>query len=288
MATTTNDDNAAQTKVVVATRLHLGNASSPPETAKTEQQIAAFAKFVATSCPAGTQALIAVDATPKVEGYNYVAAVQAAVDIVLLGDTITTSPPPSIHVIPVTPWGRFVPALNALIAHATKTCQANRILFVSAETTASAASIQILLGAIHPDTLVAGARLGGHVYHESTTTHESIALTGRTSPWNTLAVWNLQKLALTGFQLVSDGLLTDDATEPSYGVEEVLAIALLQKVLGLDQAKAKLIKLPDIQWDQDFQDEERRQWHEQKMSSKVERANRQLILMGLTGAVYHC
>ena len=284
MSTTKEDDNT-QTKLVVATRLHLGNASSPPETAKTEHQIAAFAKFVATSCPAGTQALIAVDATPKVEGYDYVAAVQAAVKKSSLGDAADTRP--SIRVIPVTPWGRFVPALNALIAHAMKACQANRILFVSAETTASVASIESLLKAIHPDTLVAGALLGGHVYHADTTT-TSIELTGRTSPWNTLAVWNLQKLALTGFQLVSDGLLTDDATEPSYGVEEVLAIALLQKVLGMDQAKAKLIKLADIQWDQDFQDEDRRQWHEQKMNSKVDRANRQLLLMGLTGAVYHC
>jgi hypothetical protein len=65
-------------------------------------------------------------------------------------------------------------------------------------------------------------------------------LNARTTPWNTLAIWKVSMLALTGFQVVSDGILTEDATEPSYGVEEVVAIALLQKVLGATKAKAKL------------------------------------------------
>ena len=279
--------SSSNLNLVVATRLHLGSASSPPDAAKTERQIAAFATFVASSCPPTTRAVIAVDATPKVEGFDYVAAVKEACD------KVDASNRP--HVLPVTPWGRFVPALNALIAYATKDCQADLILFVSAETKASSESIQRLCDNVRAaDTLVAGALLGGHVYHEHDNTAASPAsctiaeLTGRTSPWNTLSVWKLSKLALTGFQLVSDGLLTDDDAEPSYGVEEVLAIAMLQKVLGTDQAKAKLIKLDDIEWDQVFEDEERRQWHEKKMNSKIERADRQLKLIGLTGMVHHC
>ena len=65
------------------------------------------------------------------------------------------------------------------------------------------------------------------------------------------------------------------------------AIALLQKLLGEDEAKAKLMQLPDISWDQQFDDEERQNWHEKKMQSKVERAARHLELTGLSGWVQH-
>jgi len=275
--------------LVVATRLHLGNAATPPDATKTEEQITAFARLVATSCPKNTtKAIIAVDATPKVEGYDYVQAIRDACK----GLKTTHPNLPIPQVLPVTPWGKFVPALNAIIAVAVKEHDAKLLLFVSAETTASPASIQTLCENAEPDdTLVAGALLGGHIHqHQNNHTDacSKVDLTGRTSPWNTLSVWKLSKLALTGFQLVSEGLLTDDDTEPSYGIEEVVAIAMLQKLLGTDQAKAKLIKLPGIEWDQVFEDAERRNWHERKMMSKVDRADRQLKLTGLTGSVYHC
>jgi hypothetical protein len=70
-------------------------------------------------------------------------------------------------------------------------------------------------------------------------------------------------------------------------VEEVAAIALLQKLLGEDEAKAKLIRLPDVSWDQQFDDEDRQKWHDKKMQSKVERAARHLELTGLSGWVQH-
>ncbi|CAB9499783.1 expressed unknown protein [Seminavis robusta] len=273
----------SNTKLVVATRLHLGNASKdPPSQAKTDQTIANFAKFITTSCPPSTLALIAVDATPKIDGYDYVQAVQQACD--KLDDHHKPT------VLPVTPWGRFVPALNALVGHAAS-LQYDYILFCSAETTASKAAIDTLYRHImdDQDTLVAGALLGGHDYQKDKTVVE---LNGRTTPWNTLALWRVSKLALTGFQMVSEGYLTTNNDEPSYGVEEVIAIALLQRLLGHDHAKAKLVQLPgDVDWNQDFgQDEERRKWHEDKMKSKLERPARQLQLFGstsLSGTVYH-
>jgi hypothetical protein len=86
---------------------------------------------------------------------------------------------------------------------------------------------------IPDDTLVAGALLGGHTYHEGNSAgapnNQVVELNGRTTPWNTLAIWKVSMLALTGFPLVSDGIVTDDATEPSFGVEEVVTIALLQR-----------------------------------------------------------
>jgi hypothetical protein len=43
-----------------------------------------------------------------------------------------------------------------------------------------------------------------------------VELTGRTAPWNTCALWDVPKLALTGFHLVSKGL-HPDVDEPSDG-----------------------------------------------------------------------
>ena len=106
-----------------------------------------------------------------------------------------------------------------------------------------------------------------------------VPLTGRTTPWNTMCVWDLDKLSLTGFSLVSD-------LGKSAGVEECVAIALLQKIYP--KSEARLVKIDGIEWEETFQDEERQKWHDQKMKSKVERPKIQLELLGLSGSVVHC
>lgn len=56
-----------------------------------------------------------------------------------------------------------------------------------------------------------GAVLQGHTHCAPHGGQEKeVNLDGRTTPWNTLAMWNLPKLALTGFLLVSDGLHPDE------------------------------------------------------------------------------
>jgi hypothetical protein len=242
----------------------------------------------------------------------------------------------SLHVLPVTPWGQFVPALNALLSFAAiATCHnnnnnnnnnngeaaaaaANSILFVSAETTlASTPAILSLLQHLDLETtLVVGARLPGHDYQHNvarrssssnsnstadedtntTTTTDSftaVALNGRTTPWNTLAVWNLRQLARTGFVQVSEGLLTDSKTEPSQGVEEVMAIALQQHIFGREKCLAKLVQLDNnVLWEESFPDPQRQTWHDAKMKSKLERAARQAALfpaeMTMHAQVHHC
>jgi hypothetical protein len=129
-----------------------------------------------------------------------------------------------------------------------------------------------------------------------------VELTGRTAPWNTCALWDVPKLALTGFHLVSEGL-HPDVDEPSdgdgggdggwcTGVEEVATIAVLQRVLSPRRARAKLVALPGmVSWaTEDFGDAANgREWHERKMESKCARAKRQLDLLGLSdGVVIHC
>jgi hypothetical protein len=257
--------------IAIGTRIHLGNASAPPALEQLQKTVESFTNFCSSIHILETHAYIAVDATPKFGGYDLVEMIQGLLES------------SSIQVIPVTPWNKFTPALNAIVSKAAYD-KCDYCLMVSAETRASQSSVQRLLDHHESDTLVVGAVLPGHDYHA-----DSIQpLNGRTSPWNTLALWNVSKLALTGFSLVAEGLHIPSPDNPAaVGVEEVSTIAVLQHILGIDQAKAKLVALPDVQWDQQFEDEERRKWHEAKMNSKLERAQRHLDLLGLTGIVRH-
>jgi len=94
-------------------------------------------------------------------------------------------------------------------------------------------------------------------------------------------------LATTGFLLLSEGFLTSTEEDPSYGVEEVVTIALLQKLLGQEEAVAKLVPVPGITWDAEFADPERQLWHQTKMESKLSRAARQMKIAKLEGVVHH-
>ena len=121
-------------------------------------------------------------------------------------------------------------------------------------------------------------------------------LDGLSSPWNTLTVWNIARLAKTGFLLVSEGVLKEAAG----GIEEVSVIALHQQLFGVNSTKAKLLKLPacvlvnnsnsqtavskdpeEILWDQAWKDPLRASWHVEKMKSKLQRASNQLDCLQL-------
>lgn len=278
------ESTATKMKLVVATRLHLGRASSIPSD-ETIKNIIANLKAIADNHSLiegyAIEIVIAVDATPKIKNYDYVQSVRSALHV---NDTdISYS---NIHILPVTPWGKFVPALNSLLLFANNQLQADLIMFISAEVNLSSSTVSTLCQHLIEDenVIVAGAALNGHQYHaalsRSDLSHQEVPLTGRTTPWNTLCVWNLNKLSLTGFSTVSD-------LGTSAGVEECVAIALLQKLFP--KSEARLVKVTDIEWEESFkQDEERRRWHEEKMRSKIERAECQLKLLGLSGTVVHC
>lgn len=105
-------------------------------------------------------------------------------------------------------------------------------------------------------------------------------LNNRTCPWNTMCVWNLDKLSLTGFMAVSD-------QGKAAGIEECVAIALLQTLFP--SAIAKMVHVPEISWEESFEgDKERQKWHEEKMKSKGERATQQMDRLNLSGTVLHC
>ena len=312
----TSDDE--RILLVIATRIHLGEASRVPE--HLEAQVRQFCQMV-QDCAlhlkdiATIQGAIAVDATRRPtpnEDVDLLAMVQhhCVTQLSSLSDDDPSFPHrrPLVYVIPVQPWGKFVPALNALVAYAARTLQqhasspSGAILFCSLETVVTPTSVQVLLSHLHfPDTLVCGAVLQGHDYRgpekDALLSMNDIpsdnsqalrtTLNGLTSPWNTLALWNISKLSLTGFLAVSEGL-HDDMTIA--GIEEVATISVLQK-LHPARMKAKLISVASIEWNTDSfaQDPARKAWHENKMKSKLSRAAKQLKLLQLQneGVVYH-
>lgn len=195
---------------IVATRIHLGKQSQPPPQSKLESTLSAFISTV--SDIGASRAVIAVDPVEKIKGYDLVQALKDALKIVQNDSSIMVD----CNLLNVSPWGNFVPALNALISYACLTplsdgSYANTILFISAETTMTRdAMIKLDQHMDLEDTLVVGAALPGHDYVKKSDDNDErkgreIDLNGRTCPWNTLALWNLKKMTL-GFPLVADGI----------------------------------------------------------------------------------
>ncbi|KAL7479635.1 hypothetical protein ACHAW6_005400 [Cyclotella cf. meneghiniana] len=284
--------------LAIATRLHLGHASQPPPSQQLAETLSNFSKL-ASSVNADI-AVVAVDAEDKIEGYSLVAEVERICQRVNeqindghQGTNNRQQQSCRIHVLPVQPWGKFIPALNAIVAYTARQ-DAQCLLFASAEVGIQGGVMERMWSKLNlEDTLVVGAALQGHHHHTPTppSNEMEVELTGRTCPWNTFALWNLPKLSLTGFLQVSEGL-HDTTGEASAGIEEACTIATLQRILQQDTVKAKLVKIhppAEVEWGQDFKnDEARREWHERKMQSKEVRAKRQLDLMGLSGVVIHC
>jgi len=254
---------------------------------------------------------------------NYVASVQrlripAAIAVKSHAEEVQqicneVAPDFPVFVLHVPCWGAFVPALNALLRHATigHHCRESGvqhkfkyILYQSLETICTCEVLQVLLDySIKKHVLVVGPVLNGHDFKAG----EQV-LNGRTTPWNTLALWNVRMLSITGFLQIAEGLPEIDLEYPlaqrdnpqdneamlhmkqaiqsttviPAGVEEVTAIALLQNLRGPDRARAFLLKLPpkmeeNMSWKADWgEDERRNKWHEEKMRSKVTRPKKQL------------
>jgi hypothetical protein len=307
--------------IILATRIHLGKQSKPPEQSHLTSILTSFLQT--SRCIQAAKSVIAVDSQERIKGYDLVQAIQIALqdarnsleekssgDDKRENDAIISCPI-SCEILDVTPWGNFIPALNALTMWA---CQ-NQIdygntviMFISAETCITKKeTVDALTCHMDQDTLVVGAVLPGHDYKGNNTlkpctatiqqetdmndsAHQIVALNGRTCPWNTLAIWNLNKLALVGFPLVSEGIHRDQSGAPvAAGIEEVATVLLHQKIHGALHNRAKLVKVDGVEWEEDFRgDEKRKQWHEVKMKSKHDRAEVQRYLLGgIEGVVYH-
>ncbi len=72
----------------------------------------------------------------------------------------------------------------------------------SLEIKTTTAVVQNLKGYLDCNTLVVGPALEGHMFESGNETE----LKGRTCPWNTCAIWALNKLGQVGFPAIGDGL----------------------------------------------------------------------------------
>lgn len=169
-------------------------------------------------------------------------------------------------VLLVSPWRGTTPALNAILGEASRR-DIDRLIIMSREVHASRASLERLVRLVGRDVLVAGARLSeDHGPHPG-----KHRIDAQTSPWNTLATWNVPLLGLTGFPAIADG-----RGEVPGGMEEVVTISLLQHLYG-DRASAYLVASPGVEWRPRMQDSA----HELKMRSKSARAEAHLARMGI-------
>lgn len=164
---------------------------------------------------------------------------------------------PGVEVFGVSPWGKFIPALNMLISKA-KLKGAGSLLLASAEMRFNQEQFSKLQNHLEQDTLVAGAVLPGHDFQEGEREGN-----GRTVPWNTFSLWNLEYLSRTGFPLISDAFFNGDKA----GVEEVTTIALLQKMYPF--LKAKLIQVQGIIRETASWDKWRLARHQRELENRI-------------------
>lgn len=185
---------------------------------------------------------------------------------------------PTYHVLPITNWGGFTPALNALAAEASRlTCMTGQILYQSIEVLPTKNAVNTLrqhMLASNGSQLVCGAAFDGHQFTVSSVTQ----LSGGTCPWNTLALWSIPSLLRTGFLPISDG----HAANLAGGVEEVACIAVQQNLFP-STSGCTLLKFDDdqVNWITKFQGDARVAWHRRKMASKMERASAQLLALNM-------
>jgi hypothetical protein len=172
----------------------------------------------------------------------------------------------------IDPWISFTQPLNMLVEKALS-LGAKELLFQSIEVEISLKDIEKLESHLTNDTLVVGAKLDEQ---HGSDENIQLPLNGWTTPWNTLALWNIQKLGLIGFLSISSG---NHEGIPG-GVEEVVTISMLQS-LKQNEMKAKVINLQSVVWNTTWDCDERAKYHKEKMQSKEARSIIQLETLGI-------
>lgn len=183
----------------------------------------------------------------------------------------------SLRILHVNPWISFTQPLNMLVEKAMG-IRATQLILQSIEVFVTEDQIAQLESHLDKNTLVVGAKMTEkHAKHSGWQ-----KLTGDSCPWNTLALWDVQKLGITGFLPLSSGHLD----KIPGGVEEVAVISLLQKLYP-DKCIAKVVNIGEIIWEHNITGDHRRKLHEKKMLSKAFRAAAQLSCLGIPpGEVY--
>lgn len=176
-------------------------------------------------------------ATGRVE--KVVIAVNVAADKSGAMEFIGGMNDPNVVAIEVTPWGKFVPALSALLEYACMS-GADGIFYASTELRIEQSALDALIVQVDDQTLVAGLRLEGHAFDPGQN-----ECNGNTCPWNTAALWRVKDgLDRLGYPSIGEALF--DPTRKNAGVEEVNAVNLYQKIYT--DCGAKLIQASGTDW----------------------------------------
>ncbi|KAG8715917.1 hypothetical protein FRC11_012984 [Ceratobasidium sp. 423] len=201
-------------------------------------------------------------------------------DTVVVGGEGTDSA--KVYVLPFTraTYGQFIPALNAIVAFAHDR-GFEGVLFQSVEVDVEPEKVKKMVDLCTGDVLVVGKAFDAHTFQtHSDSAARQVHLTGRTCPWNTLAVWDVSKLARTGF------LLTSETNTPpnSSAIEEAPTIALHQKLFP-GRSRAFLVRFEaEDGWGAAWADPARAEWHARKMASKDTSAAAHISNIGLAGS----
>ncbi len=147
---------------------------------------------------------------------------------------------PKVNAFSVVPWGKVVQAPNALLIKCAER-ELNHLLFVSTEYPVTKSIVSLLQSHFDNDTLVVGAALKGHDLKAKPKKEIAVKkANGLQIPWNTCALWSIERLIHTGFVLAADSLHDPD----NAGMEEMGTIAA-QQILWKGKAKAKLVAVPE-------------------------------------------
>jgi hypothetical protein len=183
----------------------------------------------------------------------------------------------SLRILYVEPWISFTQPLNMLVEKS-MAIGATQLILQSIEVFVNEEQITQLESHLDKNTLVVGAKMTKN--HAENSGWQK--LTGDSCPWNTLALWDVQKLGITGFLPLSSGNLE----EIPGGIEEVAVISLLQKLYP-HRCIAKVVNIGEFIWEHNITCKHRWTHHEKKMLSKAYRASAQLSCLGIPPGEVH-
>lgn len=179
----------------------------------------------------------------------------------------------SVKIFEVSPWQKFVPALNAM-AYKASVAKMDYLLIQSIEIPPlNRKKIRYLMSHMDEKTISAGVALPEHDFHPG----RMMKGNGLTVPWNSCNLWNLEYLMLVGFSFIADAPF--DETGKNAGVEEVTTLSEIQSLRP--GTIAKLIEIPDIKWENSKDDPEKMARHKIKIRTKIKRAKEQIKRMDL-------
>lgn len=177
----------------------------------------------------------------------------------------------------VSPWGKWTPALNALLYRAGQ-LKADQILYQSTEIRLPAQGLAKMQSLLGPDVLNVGSRLEGHDWRPGTN-----PINGVTTPWNTNCLWSVPWLSLVGFLEGTNGYFSYNGIRED-GVEEPDTEGILQMLHGL---KVILTQVEGSFWGTDHEDPDRAAAHAEKMALKHSRPARRIQRLNIPSGIVH-